>query len=105
MNWQMHLCNCNYDYHPIYYVNKNDYTAITQYFKKFSDSTYREFFIKEKDTYSLQNEWRFLIHDIDSCFVINQKGGVDIKTGFRSEMPILESDQLRRFKIHKEYVL
>lgn len=98
---------CNYECHSIQYCDIKDYQAVRRFFKKMEKegSLYPEFFIKDRSNYGLQNEWRFLIHDLANEFPLTANGGVNIKTGFSTEMPIFKSEQLSTLRISREFLL
>ena len=100
-------CKCNYEYRSIYYCDKRDGDAVQKHFDKMKeiDSWYGELFLKDIAEYGLQNEWRFLIHDIANEFPLTVNGGVNIQTTYRSKMPIFHIDDLNTLQISKEFLI
>lgn len=98
---------CNYEYHPIHYCDIKDHGAVRQFFQdmKKEKSLYPEFFLKDRTTYGLQNEWRFLIHDIADEFPLTANGGVNIHTPFRTQIPLFKTDDLTSLRVSKDFLL
>lgn len=102
----LRMHKCNFEYHPIFYCDKTDHAAITKYFrdKGNAENPYEYCFIKDYTPYAKQNEWRIIIHDIGNEFRIGDSGGVNIKTEFRTEMPIFETTALTTLLASEEYL-
>ena len=68
----------------------------------------REFgylFIKDTaNSYSLQNEWRFVAFDINSHYCNKDSKGTNVKADFTTEMPIMETDSLRTLQCSDEFL-
>lgn len=107
MKQALSACKCNYEYRSIYYCDKRDGAAVQKHFDRMKeiDSWYGELFLKDITEYGLQNEWRFLIHDIANEFPLTVNGGVNIQTPYRSNMPIFHTDDLKSLQISKEYLI
>ena len=97
---------CNFEYHPIFYCNKTDHTAISKYMKgrQIEKNPYDYCFIKDHTPYSKQNEWRTIIHDIDGEFPIDSTGGFNLKTEFCTKMPIFETLELKSLQVSDEFL-
>lgn len=95
---------CNYEFHPIHYCDIKDYNAVRQFFRRMHDanSLYSEFFLKDESQYGFQNEWRFLIHDQDNELPLEENGGVNIHTGFRTEIPIFKTEDIETLRVSKD---
>lgn len=93
---------CNILYHPICYYNKTNYNSAPTYLTKIQPYTeYNICFLKDTK-YSLQNEWRIIIHDIASEFPIESSGGVNIYTEFYTAVPIFNVDDLKTLSISSD---
>lgn len=101
---KMHTCN--FVYHSIFYCDKTDHAAISRHFKDIEDTAepYEYCFIKDYTPYAKQNEWRIIIHDINSVFQIEDSGGVNIKTNFSTKMPIFETAALKTLQMSENYL-
>ena len=97
MEDELEKAQCYYEYHRMTYIDKNDHLQIQSYFAGLS-SERREFahlFIKDTaNSYPLQNEWRLVAFDIDNYYHAIGCDGINIQTGFSTQMPVLETAQL-----------
>lgn len=98
--------SCRTAYRPILYYDKgSDAHISTEMVSDLLKEPYGEFFWKDKRKYSLENEWRMIIHDIVNEFQISPDGGAHIQTSFRTESPIFSIDALNTVQIPKEWLL
>lgn len=97
---------CNYLYRSIFYCDKTDHAAISEHFKDMRgiEEEYEYCFVKDYTPYARQNEWRFIIHDIDGEFQIEDTGGVNIKTNFNTKMPIFETAALKTLHVSEGFL-
>lgn len=97
---------CNFEYHPIFYCNKTDHTSISEHLKDSQpeQNPYDYCFIKDRTPYSRQNEWRAIIHDINGEFPIDSTGSLNIKTEFRTKMPIFRTFELKTLQVSDEFL-
>lgn len=97
---------CNYVRRPIFYCDKSDHTAIAEYLKSRTEEEdpYGYCFIKDRTPYAIQNEWRFIIHDVNNEFQLKDNGGVNIQTGFRARTPIFETTALRELVASEDFL-
>lgn len=95
---------CNYAYGPVIYRDKDDPKDINEYYKTQGQlgRVYSELFIKDKKQYAKQNEWRFIIHDINETLSTQKKAGLSIQTAFVPSVPIHNIKFLRTVKVSKE---
>lgn len=98
--------NCNVAYRSIYYCDKTNYAAISKHFTDLGDSEdpYEYCFIKDYTPYAKQNEWRIFIHDVKNEFPIEDTGGVNIKTEFRTKIPLFETNALTSLFLSEEWL-
>lgn len=106
---KLKMHRCNYLYRPIFYCDKSDHTAISKYFEDKRNEgnppdPYDYCFIKDRTPYSKQNEWRIIIHDVNNEFPIEDSGGANIVTAFRTGMPIFETRLLKTLLASEEYL-
>lgn len=97
---------CDYEYHPVVYINKNCYPAIYEYFGNLSPARKRtgHLFLKDDaNSYRIQNEWRLVFFDVDHHYP-SDNHGVNIKTNFSTKMPVLEAEDLTALRCSQEYL-
>ena len=98
---------CNYEFQPMTYLDKNNHPLIQNHFAKMSEER-REFgylFLKDTaNSYSLQNEWRFVVFDIHSQYCKRESRGTNIKTAFTTEIPVMETENLCTLQCSDEFL-
>lgn len=100
MKDELNRTKCDYEYHPVTYINKHDYKSIQEYYDQMSEERKRtgHLFVKNAvGGYPLQNEWRFIIFDTKNAYRVNQMGGINIKTCSitNTKMPVLDVANLK----------
>lgn len=90
----------------VFYCNKSDHKSIREYFKNLKGhfSEYDMYCFTKGFSYSKQNEYRFIIDDLDKELSLNCNGGVNIKTSFFNELPIYETELLNTLQVSSEYL-
>lgn len=96
---------CDYEFHPISYINKHDYQKVQLYFNELSEETkpFGHLFLKDV-SYVLQSEWRIIAFDTRHLYQLDQSGSVNIQTDFRTNMPILETNLLHTLQCSKDFL-
>ena len=105
---ELDKAKCDYEYHKMDYVDKHDFHKMREYFSGLSSERQPSghLFVKDRtDSYLLQNEWRFVVFDINSQYSTKKDTGVNIKTGFSTPMPVLRTEELATFQCSEDYLL
>ena len=98
---------CDYEYHPIAYIDKNNHLLIQNHFSKLSEERRKFGYLFVKDTansYLLQNEWRFVAFDIHSHYFKKDSRGTNVRTDFSTEMPVMDIESLRTLQCSGEFL-
>lgn len=97
---------CSFEYHPIQYIDKHDYSSIRKYYSSFpeEEKSTKNLFVKDTTNgYPLQNEWRIVVFDHANHYLLNH-GGANIQTSFTTEMPIFPVDVLHTLRCSREFL-
>ena len=96
------------EFHPVTYIDKRDYDKVREYLGQLSeeDAKTRYLFIKDMaNSYSLQNEWRWVIFGNQKKDVSSTSKGINIETAFSTQMPIFKSEDLFELQCSKELLV
>ena len=96
---------CPLKYRSILYCDKKSPKDVQSLFTGLTeeDKDLVYFFIKDND-YSIQNEWRMVLFDIDNLFTIGANGGVNIETEFNTGIPIFKTADLITLKCSDDFL-
>ncbi len=95
---------CSFRSSSVFYCIKSDFDAIRNHFiskKGYVDECDMHCFTKDL-SYSYQNEYRYIINDICKEFLLGPNGGVNLKTNFFNEFPVLEVSSLRTLQVSRK---
>ena len=98
---------CGFEYHPIVYIDKHNYNKMQEYYDGLPAKRKQTGHLFVKDTsnsYTLQNEWRMIVFDIQNHYSLDNGRGANIKTGFSTSMPILYTDSLNTLQCSEEFL-
>ena len=95
---------CPLKYHSILYCNKRNPEDVHSLFADISEEDDLIYYFIKDIAYSLQNEWRMVLFDVNNLFPAGENGGVNIETGFTTEMPIFKAENLRTLKCSDDYL-
>ena len=104
---ELEKTQCYYEYHKMAYIDKNNHQLIRDYFAKLSSGRrkFGHLFIKDTaNSCPLQNEWRLVAFDIDNRYCAKGCKGTNIKTGFSTQMPILETERLTTLRCSENFL-
>ena len=92
-------------WHPIHYCDKRNPDEVQKYFSSCpeGDEKCAHLFLKD-NSYSKQYEWRMAIIDVHKQFPISSNGGTNIKTGFYTKMPVMETNVLHTLECDEAYL-
>ena len=95
-----------FEYHPIVYINKTNYSKIQEYFNNLSSKnrlTGHLFLKDDTNSYRIQNEWRMVLFDFNNHYPADNNG-VNVKTCYLTEMPVLDTESLATLRCSEEYL-
>ena len=99
---------CSFEFHPLTYLDKNNHRLIHEYFDQVSDerSELSPLFLKDTaNSYSLQTEWRFILLDIHNHYSAKGEIGANVKTGFLTQVPVMEVTSLSTLRCSEDFLL
>lgn len=104
---ELEKSQCYYEYHKMVYIDKNNHQFIQNYFSELSSERkqFGHLFIKDTaNSYPLQNEWRLIAFDTDGHYCTKNDDGANIKTGFSTQMPVLQTEQLPTLRCSEDFL-
>ena len=104
---EFEITGCGYEYHPMVYIDKHNHELVRGYFDTKSEDQKSTAHLFVKDTsnaYPLQNEWRMIFLDHSNHYRLNGTSGINLRTDFSTQMPIISTDQLGTLRCTKEYL-